>query len=107
MNGFYWYFYCRAYGWVGYRVFPGTGGGLVLLLLYSVWSSQGRFLIELWQGHGPGKFLGRSANFSHFDRNFLYILVSVSFGPGTFNEEDPSLGPMGAPKVLEIDFVGS
>ncbi|MFS7913517.1 putative plus-end-directed kinesin ATPase [Helianthus anomalus] len=36
---------------------------------------HGRILEELWQGHGPDKFFGRSANFSHFDRNFLYILL--------------------------------
>ncbi|KAJ0535223.1 hypothetical protein HanIR_Chr09g0428361 [Helianthus annuus] len=35
---------------------------------------QGRFLEEPWQDHGPGKLFGRSANFPHFDRNFLYIL---------------------------------
>ncbi|MFS7971367.1 hypothetical protein Hanom_Chr09g00831891 [Helianthus anomalus] len=62
----------------------------------------GRFLIEVWQGHGPGKFSGRSAKFSHFDRKFSYILclaracpgfflVHVSFGPGTFNWQDPPL----------------
>ncbi|MFS7936874.1 hypothetical protein Hanom_Chr05g00420911 [Helianthus anomalus] len=49
---------------------------------------------ELWQGHGPGKFFGRSANFPHFDRIFFIntmfgpglpglFLVPVSFGPGT------------------------
>ncbi|KAJ0556880.1 hypothetical protein HanIR_Chr07g0318801 [Helianthus annuus] len=56
----------------------------------------------MWQGHGPGKFFGRNANFPHFDRNFLHILclaracpnfflVPVSFGSGTFNGQDPSL----------------
>ncbi|MFS7940859.1 hypothetical protein Hanom_Chr05g00469251 [Helianthus anomalus] len=50
-----------------------------------------------WQGHGPGKFFGRSANFPHFDRIFLYIyyvwlfLVPLSFDPGTFNGQDPPL----------------
>ncbi|KAF5782800.1 hypothetical protein HanXRQr2_Chr11g0500361 [Helianthus annuus] len=57
---------------------------------------------------GPGKFFGRSAIFSHFDRNFVYILcsalasfsavvlilVSVSFGPGRFNGQDPPLASM-------------
>ncbi|MFS7985409.1 hypothetical protein Hanom_Chr11g00998031 [Helianthus anomalus] len=36
--------------------------------------TQGRFLEGPWQGHDPGKFFRRSANFPHFDRNFLYIL---------------------------------
>ncbi|MFS7985145.1 hypothetical protein Hanom_Chr11g00995071 [Helianthus anomalus] len=45
---------------------------------------QGRFLEGLWQGHGPGKFYGRSANFSHFDRNFLYILVLARACLGLF-----------------------
>ncbi|MFS7941099.1 hypothetical protein Hanom_Chr05g00472151 [Helianthus anomalus] len=62
---------------------------------------QGRFLEGPWQGHGPGKFFGRSANFPHFNRKFLYILclaracpgflVHVSFSPGTFNGQDPPL----------------
>ncbi|MFS7889374.1 hypothetical protein Hanom_Chr00s000004g01606241 [Helianthus anomalus] len=55
-------------------------------------------------GH-PDKFFGRSANFSHFDRNFVYILCSaranfsavvlilvlVSFVPDRFNGQDPPL----------------
>ncbi|MFS7889001.1 hypothetical protein Hanom_Chr00s000003g01601621 [Helianthus anomalus] len=52
------------------------------------------------QGHGPGKFFGRNANFPHFDRNFYiyyirpgHFLVSVSFGPRTFNGQDPPVGP--------------
>ncbi|MFS8011758.1 hypothetical protein Hanom_Chr14g01312861 [Helianthus anomalus] len=67
--------------------------------------NHGRILVEPWQGHGPGKFFVRSANFPHFDRNFVYILcsalasfsavvlilVSVSFGPGRFNRQDPPL----------------
>ncbi|MFS7945082.1 hypothetical protein Hanom_Chr06g00519801 [Helianthus anomalus] len=62
---------------------------------------QGRFLEGPWQGHGPGKFFCRSANFPHFDRIFYiyYVwpelarvfLVPVSFGPGTFNGQDPPL----------------
>ncbi|MFS7914391.1 hypothetical protein Hanom_Chr02g00152801 [Helianthus anomalus] len=69
---------------------------------------HGRILMEPWQGHGPGKFFGRSANFPHFDRNFVYILcsalanfsavvlilVSLSFGPGRFNGQDPPLAQM-------------
>ncbi|MFS7929885.1 putative transcription factor Nin-like family [Helianthus anomalus] len=61
--------------------------------------------VKPWQGNSPGKFFGRSANFPHFDRNFVYILcsamasfstvvlilVSVSFGPGRFNGQDPPL----------------
>ncbi|MFS7909095.1 hypothetical protein Hanom_Chr01g00090741 [Helianthus anomalus] len=67
--------------------------------------THGRILVELWQGYGPGKFFGRSVNFLHFDRNFVYILcsalasfsavvlilVSVSFGPSRFNGQDPPL----------------
>ncbi|MFS7902543.1 hypothetical protein Hanom_Chr01g00012511 [Helianthus anomalus] len=61
-------------------------------------SSHGRILEELWQGHGPGKFFGRSANF-RISIEIFYIyyvwpglfLVSVSFGPGTFNGQDPPL----------------
>ncbi|MFS7956048.1 hypothetical protein Hanom_Chr07g00649961 [Helianthus anomalus] len=64
--------------------------------------NQGRFLEGLWQGHDPDNFFGRSSNFPHFDRNFLYILclaracpgfflVPVSFGPGRFNGQDPPL----------------
>ncbi|KAJ0683342.1 hypothetical protein HanPI659440_Chr16g0657291 [Helianthus annuus] len=45
---------------------------------------QGRFLIEPWQGHGPGKFFGRSVNFPHFDRNFLCILYLARACPGFF-----------------------
>ncbi|MFS8007259.1 hypothetical protein Hanom_Chr14g01258921 [Helianthus anomalus] len=66
---------------------------------------QGRILEEPWQGHGPGNFFGRSANFPHFNRNFVYILCSarasfsavvlilvhVSFGPDRFNWQDPPL----------------
>ncbi|KAJ0956525.1 hypothetical protein HanPSC8_Chr01g0015831 [Helianthus annuus] len=39
------------------------------------WLMQGRFLEEPWQGHGSGKFFGRSANFPHFDRNFYIYYV--------------------------------
>ncbi|MFS8017789.1 hypothetical protein Hanom_Chr15g01384561 [Helianthus anomalus] len=63
---------------------------------------QGRFLEGLWQGHGPGKFFGRSANFSVFrSKFFIYtmfgpglpglFLVPVSFGPCSFNRQDPPL----------------
>ncbi|KAJ0736321.1 hypothetical protein HanPI659440_Chr11g0442131 [Helianthus annuus] len=45
---------------------------------------QGRFLVRLWQGHGPGKFFGHSVNFPHFDRNFLYILCLARACPGFF-----------------------
>ncbi|MFS8013242.1 putative RNA helicase [Helianthus anomalus] len=45
---------------------------------------HGRILVGLWQGHGPGKFFGRSANFPHFDRNFLYILCLARACPGFF-----------------------
>ncbi|KAJ0925530.1 hypothetical protein HanRHA438_Chr04g0160731 [Helianthus annuus] len=75
------------------------------MLMSSSLRKQGRILVDPWQGHGPGKFFGRSANFPHFDRNFVYILcsalasfsavvlilVSVSFGPGRFNGQDPPL----------------
>ncbi|MFS7990890.1 hypothetical protein Hanom_Chr11g01064271 [Helianthus anomalus] len=58
--------------------------------------NQGRFLEGHWQGHGLGKFFGRSANFPHFDRNFLYILffARAFFSarvPGTFNGQDPTM----------------
>ncbi|KAF5812140.1 putative DNA recombination and repair protein RecA [Helianthus annuus] len=43
---------------------------------------HGRILIGLWQGHGPDK--SRSANFSHFDRYFLYILCLARACPGFF-----------------------
>ncbi|MFS7957427.1 hypothetical protein Hanom_Chr07g00666261 [Helianthus anomalus] len=45
---------------------------------------QGRFLEGLWQGHSPGKFFSRSANFPHFDRNFLYILCLARVCPDFF-----------------------
>ncbi|KAJ0548298.1 hypothetical protein HanIR_Chr08g0382151 [Helianthus annuus] len=38
----------------------------------------------MWQGHGPGKFFGRSVNFPHFDQNFLYILCLARACPGFF-----------------------
>ncbi|MFS7980938.1 hypothetical protein Hanom_Chr10g00945031 [Helianthus anomalus] len=59
------------------------------------------YLIVLWQGHGPGKFFSRSANFPHsIEIFYIYFvwpglaqvfLVSVSFGPGTFNGQNPPL----------------
>ncbi|MFS7975791.1 hypothetical protein Hanom_Chr10g00884841 [Helianthus anomalus] len=42
-------------------------------------------LVGIWQGHGPSKFFGRSANFPHFDRNFLYILCLARAFPGFFS----------------------
>ncbi|MFS8031864.1 putative trans-zeatin O-beta-D-glucosyltransferase [Helianthus anomalus] len=45
---------------------------------------QGRFLEGHWQGHGQGKFFGRSANFPRFDRKFLYILCLAWACPGFF-----------------------
>ncbi|KAM0012188.1 hypothetical protein Hdeb2414_s0055g00756441 [Helianthus debilis subsp. tardiflorus] len=44
-----------------------------------------RFLEGLWQGHGPGKFFGRSANFLHFDQNFLYTLCLARACPVFFS----------------------
>ncbi|MFS8008831.1 hypothetical protein Hanom_Chr14g01277541 [Helianthus anomalus] len=67
------------------------------MIYYLRCAKQGRFL----EGHGPGKIFGRSANFSHFNRNFYiyYVwpgltrtfLVPVSFGSGTFIGQDPPL----------------
>ncbi|KAJ0716313.1 hypothetical protein HanPI659440_Chr13g0511241 [Helianthus annuus] len=41
------------------------------MIYYLRCAEQGRFL----EGHGPGKIFGRSANFSHFDRNFYIYYV--------------------------------
>ncbi|MFS7903319.1 hypothetical protein Hanom_Chr01g00022681 [Helianthus anomalus] len=45
---------------------------------------HGRILEEFWQDHGPDKVFGCSANFPHFDRNFLYILCLARACPGFF-----------------------
>ncbi|MFS8019464.1 hypothetical protein Hanom_Chr15g01404081 [Helianthus anomalus] len=49
-------------------------------------------------GPRPGQVFRPNANFPHFDRIFLYIpclarviLVPMSFGPVTFNGQDPPL----------------
>ncbi|MFS8024529.1 hypothetical protein Hanom_Chr16g01464331 [Helianthus anomalus] len=49
----------------------------VCICLLEVECGQGRFLIEVWQGHGPDKFFGRSANFPHFDPNFLEVIARI------------------------------
>ncbi|MFS7963644.1 hypothetical protein Hanom_Chr08g00740781 [Helianthus anomalus] len=46
--------------------------------------SHRRILEGMWQVHGPGKFFGRSANFRHFNRKFLYILCLARACPGFF-----------------------
>ncbi|MFS7934140.1 hypothetical protein Hanom_Chr05g00388071 [Helianthus anomalus] len=66
----FWFFFKQAiFGFLQHATFP-------------FW--QGWFLEEPWQGHGPGKFFGRSANFPHFDRNSLYILCLARVCPGFF-----------------------